>query len=208
MAVRREGFGKLRLIPTFPEHPGAAGNDVKAKNTGAAQPGKLHDAGFGDEPGATGSVRSDRGLQSLAQSPDHFHQDASRSAAAGATRRGVAVPMNDSRNELAVEILAYHHHHSPLAPVPDGGKDFAMPESHDEVFPAPDRFVIILLSKNFPAHAAADQQHREITQPVRQKELDALPERKCARTCLSGEAGNPAAESGSCGSTSPRVFPS
>src|ERR1019366_8037696 len=142
---------------------------MEAQDGGAAEPGKLHHTGFGHESWAARSIRSDGGLQALAQSPDHFHQDAGSSAAAGTARRRVTVPMNDARYELAVEILADHHHHAPLAPIPDGGKDFAVPEGNDETFSAPHRFVIMLFAVNFPAQAAANQQHHEVTHPVGQK---------------------------------------
>src|ERR1035438_4416223 len=91
----REGFGKFRLIPAFPEHPGIGRDNMEAEDGGAAEPGKLNHAGFSHETWAARSIRSDGGLQALAQSPDHFHQDAGSSTATGPARRCVTVPMND-----------------------------------------------------------------------------------------------------------------
>src|ERR1039458_9789798 len=174
----RKGLGKFCLIPAFPEHPGALRNDVEAKNASAAEAGKLHHTRLGHEAGTTRPVRRYRCLPALAQGANHLHQDARGAAATGSARGGVPVPMNDIGNEFAVKILAYHHHHSLLAPVPDGGENFAVPESDDKTLSTPHRFVVILLPKNFPAQATANQQHHEITHPRCQKQLDALPDRE------------------------------
>ena len=82
--------------------------------------------------------------------------------------------MNDARDKFAVEILADHHHHAALAPVPDGRKNLAVPEGNNKALAAPHGFFIIMPAVNFPAQAATDQQDDEVPQPLRNQQLAAL----------------------------------
>ncbi len=106
----------------------------KQQNGRAAEPGELHDTGFGHESRTTRAVGRDGSLQTLAE-PRTISTITRDAPGCSIPVPSVSIPVNDAGDEFAVEILAHHHHHAALAPVTDAGKNLAMPDGHNKTLP-------------------------------------------------------------------------
>ena len=90
--------------------------------------GQHHRTGFGDIARSTRTIDSESSVKAFLQTARHDCQSAQASASGAALRGAEAEMLDHAPGPLAVKVSGVHHHGSPVAPVPGGGNDAAMPE--------------------------------------------------------------------------------
>src|SRR5207237_5769618 len=104
------------------------------------------------------------------QLDERFH----RAARGPATRGAVAEALDDSRNPLAVEVLARDDDNAAALEVDRGGQDAAVPESHDRLAAAADDALIPIGAIHAPAERGSKRRDDGITDGRDQARLQAL----------------------------------
>src|SRR5262249_18881650 len=113
--------------------PEAACLDVKR------QDGIAGGAGQPDGPGLRDSRRPPRTVEGKAHRPSfrkvaaHLNKRTCRAARGRAARHTEPKTLDDTRDPLAVEVLARHHDDAAMAEVVDAAEDSAVPERHDRL---------------------------------------------------------------------------
>ncbi len=146
--------------------------------------GQHHRAGFGDVARSTRAIDGEGGVKAFLQTARHDRQSAQTSTGGTALCGAEAEVLNHAPRPLAVEVSGVHHHRSPVAPVPRGGNDAAMPKGGNHRLTPSARLPVVMHAQLFetqrgPEHANdGDHQGRD------DRNLHSPPARELRQACI------------------------
>ncbi len=118
----------LHQVPGLFQRARLFNSDMKHVDGPAALPGQHHRARFGDVAWPTGAIDGEGGIETFFQPACHDRQSAQTSTGGTALRRPETEVLDHAPGPLAIEVGGVHHDRAPVAPVPSGGNDAAMPK--------------------------------------------------------------------------------
>ena len=151
-------------VPGFFQRVRFFDSNMKDVDGPAGLAGQHHRSGFGDIAWTARAIDGKRRVHAFCHAPRHHRKSAQASAGGTALGGAEAEVLDHAPRPLAVEVSRVHHHHAPIAPVPGGGNNAAMPEGGNHRHAPGARFPVVMHAQLFETQRGAknanDGDHR------------------------------------------------
>ncbi len=128
ITAREKRCGICHQVPGFCQRVRLFDPDVEHVDGAAGLSGEHHGSWFGDVTRSAWTIDGKRRVKTLIHASRHDRQSAQASACRASLGSSKAEVFDHAARPLSVEVGGVHHDHAPVAPVPRGRNDAAMPK--------------------------------------------------------------------------------